>query len=490
MILIAVIKTILTLGFGFVLFLLWRGNKGTLKQSGIPVLIAVFLLAAVIAWIGSGFVPEKKDQILIEATGEKNEAAKGNEIYLTCVRDGDEIIDFEVDGSDRWYWTGSWYTWRNELDPRRPAGVTDQFTMELPLGTDRTIEFFTNRYKGVVRVRQGDTSFFVDCYSEEDGRLKVAVADSPQSALAAAVLVPLGVFTGAFWVCMLLAAAASFFFSKKRNHKYKKSTGKATGAGAPIRAGKKTATLDDGNANRIKTPLFSKKNAVPLICICVLSLGLALLIHPSISGPREYAVVSAMQYQNKNSLSASVTFRNVTVNGSGKPVEIRPIGAGEETGQALVNYYNAGESAASTEIMISLPVGKNRAVGLQKNDASGYAVLSYDNQLWVQDCYSEEDSFIHIRIPDSPRKLLQQEFLLNLAMVCCVFIPLCAVLGFLYWRLLTRYRDRLTNAANKAWTRILSMLQQDDVVWARRICLLLFIVAVLTSTIIFVLMQI
>lgn len=135
------------------------------------------------AYILVPYLPGYCEKIRVTALLSQNPNAKNNEIYLTNVYlEGVSTKFYPTNG--RWYWQNGMYVFREAGDERNPYTPDTSFTMMMLAGRNRSIEFFTNSYKGIVQVQYKDQEFVVDCYSESDGKVSVNLPDSDSVLLA------------------------------------------------------------------------------------------------------------------------------------------------------------------------------------------------------------------------------------------------------------------------------------------------------------------
>jgi hypothetical protein len=109
----------------------------------------------------------------------------------------------------KWFWIGERYLYRSD-EGRRPKGVTEKFKIGIPIGKNRSIEFFANNKSGIVEVSFGGKSQTAVLYSQQDKKVKVKIENSGKTALrkTAAVKVLYSVLLFA------LFAMPSFFFCR------------------------------------------------------------------------------------------------------------------------------------------------------------------------------------------------------------------------------------------------------------------------------------
>lgn len=142
-----------------------------------PYFVLIFFSAILSSYLTNLF-PAPVENITVTALHQKNKEAKGEEIYLVGIYANGEEIKLRTATEDKWFWQGNWYVWRNSSDLRKPRELPDSFILELPIGNNRYIEFFTNKYKGLVQIEYVEDIQIVDCYSEENGTCKIYINDT------------------------------------------------------------------------------------------------------------------------------------------------------------------------------------------------------------------------------------------------------------------------------------------------------------------------
>lgn len=150
-------------------------GKPAFSCAAVGILVGI---SAIFAWYLTDLIPFPTEEVRITALGEKNEAAKNDELYLTGIYVDGEQVELKTATDEHWFWQGDWYVWRNDSDTRRPKELSDSFVLKIPAGNERYIEFFKNMYKGFVRIEYQQESQIVDCYSEEGGRITSQISAS------------------------------------------------------------------------------------------------------------------------------------------------------------------------------------------------------------------------------------------------------------------------------------------------------------------------
>ncbi len=231
----------------------------------------------------------------------------------------------------------------------------------------------------------------------------------------------------------------------------------------------------------------SWKRAIPTACFCSAALLVAVFFHPSFAIPKEELTVMALNARNTKSNSDDICLIGLTENN--KEYDAKLLSSGdwmlEEQGYV---WHDSDISdmwmSDNRSIRLQLPVGRDRSVTLLKNARSGYAQLNYDDQLWFLDCYSAEDGTVTVKLPHSSYQLRMKHDFMELLMILCVFVPLFIILYLPYRLFFEGKEEQVKDTAEKAWSRTIEWLRQDDVIWARRICALIFLFSLVASSII------
>lgn len=155
------------LGFG--LFAYIKSKRST----AITMLIAVLItIGAIVAGIVSNSINPSTEEITLTAMGQAPAGAGACEVFLTGYTvDGKEYLPgLSLNVTEgKWFWCGESYCWRPESDYRRPDGLTQSVTIEIPVGSERQLHFQKGNWWGDVEIRQKDETTVVSTYSEEDG---------------------------------------------------------------------------------------------------------------------------------------------------------------------------------------------------------------------------------------------------------------------------------------------------------------------------------
>ena len=200
--------------------ILFFGKIKKKEKSLVAGLLVCIVLASVVANGILHLVPLPTDEIIIAATGEKNESAKSNEVNIINYLVGGEeyVIKNPTDG--KWFWKGDVYMWRNENDSRQPAGTTRSITLNIPYGKDRAVQFGLSEWNGIVEVSYNGESNRYDLFkSGDETTFLAAVPDTDSFALYSTKLLSLLLFTA---IIVLLIAYPVFCIVKYEYEDIKK----------------------------------------------------------------------------------------------------------------------------------------------------------------------------------------------------------------------------------------------------------------------------
>ncbi len=183
---------------------------GYKKKKNKSVIVALSMCAVIAALISANIVkaiPLPCDNVTITATGEKNEEAKADEVWIGGLCVGDEMIELSNPIEGKWFWKGNLYMWRNESDPRQPDGTTRTITIEIPIGKDRSVEFGSSKWNGIVDVTYDGETKSYDLFKgevNERGYISAFIPDTNHVYLYAIKLLRLGLFA------VIIAALLAF----------------------------------------------------------------------------------------------------------------------------------------------------------------------------------------------------------------------------------------------------------------------------------------
>ena len=122
------------------------------EKSLLAGLLVCIVLASIISNGILNLVPLPTNEVVVAATGEKNENAKNNEVNIINYIVGGEEYVIKNPTEGKWFWKGDVYMWRNENDSRQPAGTTRSITLNIPYGQDRSVQFGLSEWNGIVEV--------------------------------------------------------------------------------------------------------------------------------------------------------------------------------------------------------------------------------------------------------------------------------------------------------------------------------------------------
>ncbi len=169
---------------GAVYLFIWLRWKEVLGKRRMRLLSLAILIVAAVAWSIVGEMPEATETVTVTALREKNEMASRDDLYLTGVFLEGKRIQAALDTETSWYWKDEWLIWKEQGEDGKTESSPelDRLILHLPQGSGRSVEFFTNKAKGKVEVRSEGMTAVVDCYSLEDGRSRLDIPDTPDSA--------------------------------------------------------------------------------------------------------------------------------------------------------------------------------------------------------------------------------------------------------------------------------------------------------------------
>ena len=169
--------------------IIYFGKIKQKEKSLMAGLLVCIVLAAIISNGILNLVPLPTNEVVITATGEKNENAKNNEVnIINYIVSGEEYaIKNPTEG--KWFWKGDVYMWRNENDSRQPAGTTRSITLNIPYGQERAIQFGLSEWNGIVEVTYNGESNRYDLFKSGDEKTFLApVPDTDSFALLSMIM--------------------------------------------------------------------------------------------------------------------------------------------------------------------------------------------------------------------------------------------------------------------------------------------------------------
>lgn len=120
------------------------------------------------------------EDIYIEATGEKSEFAKSNEIALVKMSIDGKSYEVRSSSKGNWFWYDkeNSYMWRDENDVLLKETLTKEIMLKIPVGADRKLVFLNNPYSGIVKVTYRNESKQYDLYSEDVKNMEIIIPNS------------------------------------------------------------------------------------------------------------------------------------------------------------------------------------------------------------------------------------------------------------------------------------------------------------------------
>ncbi|WP_373166655.1 hypothetical protein [Agathobaculum sp. Marseille-P7918] len=191
--LVFIVKLLVVLAVAFAMI---KSNCISIRwaKTNVIFVIAFALLAQTI----STFLPPVTDTITIQALGEKNTSAQADEVLLNAILVDGETIEIPTPENGKWFWIGENYAWRNESDGRQPQGTTREITLQIPVGTERFLQFTTSPWSGMCKVSSINTESTIDTYSEVNGAITVQLGKSASAMLIRQAFQQIAVFTLVF----------------------------------------------------------------------------------------------------------------------------------------------------------------------------------------------------------------------------------------------------------------------------------------------------
>lgn len=136
------------------------------RRIAIAILAAFGVLLAVYTVLRLAPIGERT--ITVRALDKESDIGKGTEIWIESVTvNGEEKAPEDV-FSGTWITEDGLYGWRNY---DQPEGMTGTLTATFPAGTDVDIRFHTNKWQGIVRIKDGyliKNQYDVDCWSDSE----------------------------------------------------------------------------------------------------------------------------------------------------------------------------------------------------------------------------------------------------------------------------------------------------------------------------------
>lgn len=171
---------------------------GKQKRKEKPLVVGLVICTLISAFISNailGLIPLPTNEVIVTALGEKNEAAKKDEVSIISYLVGGKEYEINNPTEGKWFWKGDTYMWRNESDSRQPAGTTRSITLNIPYGKDRYIQFGRSQWNGLVAVTYDGETTEYDSYKHSDETiLYAAIPDTNALSLYAAKFLRLILF--------------------------------------------------------------------------------------------------------------------------------------------------------------------------------------------------------------------------------------------------------------------------------------------------------
>ena len=175
---------------------------GKQKRKEKPLVVGLVICTLISAFISNailGLIPLPTNEVIVTALGEKNEAAKKDEVSIISYLVGGKEYEINNPTEGKWFWKGDTYMWRNESDSRQPAGTTRSITLNIPYGKDRYIQFGRSQWNGLVAVTYDGETTEYDLYKHSDETiLYAAIPDTNALSLYAAKFLRLSCFVALF----------------------------------------------------------------------------------------------------------------------------------------------------------------------------------------------------------------------------------------------------------------------------------------------------
>jgi len=133
-----------------------------------------------------GLIPALTEPITLTALCSKNDNSLSEDLFLSSYTiDGTTFSSGEYlnVSSGHWFWSGETLCWRSELDSRKPDNVTRTVVLDIPVGSERTLNFNTGIWCGQAEIYNGYTHYTVDTFSEKPDVEEVDIGSSSTNLL-------------------------------------------------------------------------------------------------------------------------------------------------------------------------------------------------------------------------------------------------------------------------------------------------------------------
>lgn len=154
---------------------------------------------------------EVTDVIKVQALSQKNEAAGNDEILIAGVTVDHEFQTLQKPVNGKWFlvWN-DYYMWRSEQDGRRPAGVTNEIEVSIPVGEDRKITFITDEWKGKVQIECLGERQIIDTYSAMSSSIDVLLPPSNMQSLVVQMVLHIVLFASLVFAAFKIISSNLF----------------------------------------------------------------------------------------------------------------------------------------------------------------------------------------------------------------------------------------------------------------------------------------
>lgn len=147
----------------------------------ICILIFIAIISAIVSYIVTSIIPKQCEQVVVTALNKKNNESFNTAISITGVYYGRRPIQIDVVSSRGWFWNNESYEWYSDDGTNgMPGSISDSFTFQIPVGSDRSVEFSSDNSKGMVLIQYLNNVEVIDCYSESEQSYIYAIPDTPE----------------------------------------------------------------------------------------------------------------------------------------------------------------------------------------------------------------------------------------------------------------------------------------------------------------------
>ncbi|MGP1412206.1 MAG: glycosyltransferase family 39 protein [Peptoanaerobacter stomatis] len=176
---------------------------------------------------------------------------------------------------------------------------------------------------------------------------------------------------------------------------------------------------------------LNKKNYI-LIILIILNFFVSFKLISIFPQSKEVVTIVATGEKNISSQGNEIWLRNIIVDGRDYEIP-KPLNGkwiwGNADGKEIYGWrtYNKSDDITD-EIVLEIPVGKNRKIVFEKNIWRGLVEIKYNNKIYIADCYENTefmDNFIFLSIDNSSKKMLLYSKL-------CIFLEIFILLSLLF----------------------------------------------------------